>query len=96
MASIHQEPHPLISKKVLIVSGTFRNLVAEIIDWWDRYSGLTWKEDLAKRNSFCIMYAMRVRGENLPEDDEVIVVNVSGSTFLVHSSQLATEESEVV
>lgn len=56
-------------------------------DWWDRIYGEFWA--WSKNNRAAMVYAMRLIGTNIPDNDEVVYGTTSnGLGHLVHVSEL--------
>jgi len=97
---IHKEKHPLAGRTFMIRKdarhrqyGNFGGNMLTIEDWWDRLGHGSWK--VAQGFPAAIVYALRVRDNELPMDDEVVCGKTpDGMSHLVHVSELCSLDSE--
>lgn len=85
--SIHPTPCPMAGKTL-----QWQNEPFIVEDWWDRVSGGSWA--WAKGNPAALIYAMRLIGTDIPDNDEVVYGKRGGLGHLVHVSEL-TEIGDV-
>ena len=92
----HKTPHNLAGKTVKIkaspAGSEFGREETEyrVEDYWDRISGQgNWKEAADRGNMASVIYAMRVKLEGLPTDDEVLYGKIGPFGHLIHISELA-------
>jgi hypothetical protein len=88
---IHNNPHPLAGKVVIINSNLKTNppITAgtefHLEDWWDRITGKSWM--VAEGNITTLIYGMRSGFAHLPCNDEVVYGKVNGLGHLIHVSE---------
>jgi hypothetical protein len=85
---IHQTPHPLAGKEVVIKKGEWAGKTFRVEDYWDRAAGISWKN--AEGNPACLIYAMRTGTQNfrVPMNDEVLYGKIGNSGNLIHVLEL--------
>jgi hypothetical protein len=60
--------------------------LVEIEDWWDRVSGGSWS--VASGNPVAMVYAIRAKAGDVPNDDEVVYAKMENVGMLLHISEL--------
>lgn len=95
---MHQEPSPLAGKTVKIKPDARHPQVPDfggseyrVEDWWDRLGQDSWRNGAIDGNFACVIYAMRRKMENLPNDEEVLYGKIGCFGHLVHLSEIAQE-----
>lgn len=94
MTAIHSSPHPQAGQTVTIKDGVTDPAQGAVIggaeyrieDWRDRVGGGSWGE--ANGNPACLHYAMRIAGNGVPPDDEVVYGKIGAFGHLVHASEI--------
>lgn len=85
---IHDQPHPLEGKSVLLARGGWERQPFKVVDWWDR-AETPWRESTDPRAAFCRERRTRSRNDHvIPEDDEVVFGLIGSHLVLVHASEL--------
>lgn len=93
---LHENPHPLAGQTVKIkTQGKLyghNELEHEfhVEDWWDRVSGGSWMN--AGGNLAAIGYGMRSGLSGLPLDNEVVYGKVKGLGYLIHVSEIVSND----
>ncbi len=83
--SVHPDQCPIAGQRFLIEREGIE-LQIEVVDWWDRLVNRSWNKCLASRT--CLHYAMRSAWDNLPANDDVLLVSANGERCLMHVSEL--------
>lgn len=90
---MHTKSSKFAGKTVKIKNNAIHPQVADfagasyrVEEYWDKLTGNSWK--MSGRNMACMIYAMRVRDNNLPNDDEVVYGKIGPFGHLVHVSEI--------
>ncbi len=78
--------HSLAGKSVRIISGHFKGETYRIEDWFHSVVGKTWME--ANGNMAATEYAIRIRLDELPLDNQVLYGKIGQMGKAVHASEI--------
>lgn len=91
---IHDKPHPLADKTVILARGGWAPHPFKVYDWWDLV-GEDWRTSADPRAASYRERRQRSRNAHaLPDDDEVVLGMLGIHLQLVHASELPDETSE--
>ena len=85
---MHKLEHPYKGQFAHVKYGVmkFGGKQCYIIDWWDLFNGVSWKQTTG--NIIAFHYSIRRCYVNLPLDDQVVAISIKGTQYLVHNSEL--------
>lgn len=95
MTIAHDSAHPKSGRTVQLrvsAPGSSEEHLQDftVEDWWDRIAGDSWMD--SDGNPAAINYALRAGSQGLPLDDEVVYGKINSMGYLVHVSEVVTDE----